>query len=215
MTRMGAAIIKGKLDGHAASSANRRNDETFFLWYCGAPEAVFLERARKKKGFTLLWWLGFVTHRLAQTQSCWAGACKHLQVATLVAKASVNWTHMKHWNIIEYCKTWMGRTERIQYEYSTFGCNLLVYVSKKRIGFLGPLSWCPWELVRLQLVVPLKTRWLDLGRLSGYTRWAAWRDFMHDSKKKNTINTFGFPSKHITKNDMLDASRCHPIFCHG
>ena len=54
MTRMGAAIIKGKLDGHAASSANRRTDETFFLWYCGAPEAVFLERARKKKGFTLL-----------------------------------------------------------------------------------------------------------------------------------------------------------------
>ena len=57
MTRMGAAIIKGKLDGHAASSANFNTLtplDTFFRWYCGTPEAVFLERARKKKGFTLL-----------------------------------------------------------------------------------------------------------------------------------------------------------------
>lgn len=54
------------------------------------------------------------------------------------------------------------------------------------------------ELVRLQLVVPLKTRWLDLGRLSGYTRWAAWRDFMRYSKKRNTINHHEIPSNMIS-----------------
>ena len=156
---------------------------TFFLWYCGTPEAVFLERARKKKGFTLLWWLGFVTHRLAQTQSRWAGACKHLQVATLLAKASINWTHVKHWNIIEYIVRleWEGPIcHIILYEYSTFGCNLLVYVSKKRIGFLGPLSWCPFGTCQAsacrasqnQMTRSWATVWLhSMSSLKGFHAW--------------------------------------------
>lgn len=56
---------------------------------------------------------------------------------------------------------------------------------RKELDSSGLWAGALLELVRLQLVVPLKTRWLDLGRLSGYTRWAAWRDFMRDSKKNH------------------------------
>lgn len=78
MTRMGAAIIKGKLDGHAVSSANGHTDEAFsriketnlqilshrwdFFWYCGTPRLSFSrELGRKKAGPFLLTWICYTS----------------------------------------------------------------------------------------------------------------------------------------------------------
>jgi len=47
MTRMGAAIIKGKLDGHAASSANRLSPSTVGLFFFGTVARLRLSFSRE------------------------------------------------------------------------------------------------------------------------------------------------------------------------